>query len=127
MGNFLKLLLTISVFLFISSVASADWFGENTRIKSVTPYHTTVGTSTALAIPSADVTGNIYRFEICNDAVNTSTYLAVGMDTDVSDDGIRLDKGACWACENCKPSILKLIKVEGQAATNGYSVFQYKR
>jgi len=121
-----KIALIVGLAVLLAPAANAAWFAENTKIKSVTPYHATVGTTTAAAIPSASVLGGIYRFDVCNDAVNTSTYLALGMDTDVSDDGIRLAPGQCFVCENCKPSILKLLKVEGQAADNGYSIFQYK-
>jgi hypothetical protein len=34
--------------------------------------------------------------------------------------------GACFECKNCKSSTLALLKVKGQAASNGYSVIQYR-
>ncbi len=115
--------------LLMANVAFAGWFSEeNNRISSVVTSHDAVGTTTDVAIASASVTGNIYGFEICNDPVNaSSTYLSVGLAADVTTDGVRLGLGKCYICENCKSSILKLLKVEGQGASNGYSVIQFKR
>lgn len=112
-----------------TTAAFAGWFSsEDSRVKAVTTTHATVGTTTASAIASASVVGDVYGFLICNDPVNaSSTYLAVGQAVDVTTDGVRLDKGACYECLNCKPAILKLINVEGQGASNGYSVIQLKR
>ena len=117
------------ILVCFSGVAFGGWFdSDDSRISSISTYHTTVGATTALAIASSSVVGNVYGFKICNDPVNaTSTYLAVGLATDVSTDGARLGLGECYVCENCKPAILKLLKVEGQGASNGYSVVQFKR
>lgn len=91
-------------------------------------YHTTVGTSTAAAIPSASVSGNLISFKICNDAVNgSSTYLIVGQAADAATDGVTMAPGSCFECLQCKPSILKSMKVKGQGSSNGYSVIQYKQ
>ncbi len=106
--------------------AHAQQFYSNVKASRISTYHTTVGTSTAAAIPSASVGGNLISFKICNDAVNTSTYLLVGLAVDVSTDGLMLDKGQCYECPNCSAAILKLLKVEAQAASNGYSVVQYR-
>lgn len=123
-----KILISL-LLVMMPCVAFAGWFSSDadSRISSVSTYHATVGTTTAAAIASASVTGNVYGFLVCNDPVNTSTYLAVGQAADVSTDGVRLGKGKCYVCENCKPAVLKLLKVEGQAASNGYSVIQFKR
>lgn len=123
----LRAIFFAAILCIISTVSYGQNLFENTRVSSVVSYHTTVDTTTALAIPAANVTGDILSFKICNDAVNTSTYLLVGQAADVSTDGTMLDKGQCYVCENCKPSVLKALKVEGQAASNGYSVIQYKR
>ncbi len=121
-----KLLIVCAVMFGFNSIVHAQSFFGNTRSGKVEFYHTTVGTSTALAIPSASVGGNVLSWKICNDAVNTSTYLLVGKAVDVSTDGVMLDKGQCFECLNCKEATLKLMKVEGQASSNGYSVIQYR-
>jgi len=121
-----NLLLALVAVLFAGS-ANAQQFYANSRVSKITSYHTTVGTTTALAIPAASVGGNLLSWKICNDAVNTSTYLAVGQAADVSDDGTTLAPGACYVCDNCASAVLKLMKVEGQAASNGYSVIQYRQ
>lgn len=119
----MKLLLGAAL-LCISSVSQAQ--GYASRIARLEFYHATVGTTTALAIPSVSVGGNVVAWKVCNDAVNASTFLAVGEAADVSSDGVMLPLGACFECPNCKGDTLKLIKVEGQAAANGYSVIQYR-
>lgn len=124
MGRFFIALLAVFA---LSSVANAQQFFANSRISAVTQSHDTVGTTAALAIASASVGGNLLSFKICNDAVNTSTHLIVGQATDPADDGVVLDKGQCFVCENCKSSVLKLMRVKGQAASNGYSVVQYRQ
>jgi len=122
-----KILAILVSFLFVCSAAfSQDMFTSVNKTAYVSTYHTDVGTTTAAAIPTASVYSNITGFKICNDPVNTSTYLQIGQAADVTTDGIRLDKGKCLECANCKSGILKTLKVEGQAATNGYSVIQYR-
>ena len=124
MRNILAIL--FASFVLFSNVGYAGFFfTSDSRISTVTTYHTTVGTTTAAAIASGSIASSIYSFQICNDAVNTSTYLAVGITADVSTDGIRLDKGQCFVCENCKSAVLSTLKVEGEAADNGYSVIMY--
>lgn len=115
------------VLMFAASLANAQVFFANTRVGSVTHTHATVDTTTALAIASSSVAANLLGWQLCNDAVNTSTYLLVGKATDVATDGVMLGKGQCFVCPNCTGATLKLIKVKGQAATNGYSVIQYKQ
>jgi hypothetical protein len=123
-----KILAFLAAFLFVCSTAFAqDMFTYQTKTAAIDTYHTTVGTTTAAAIPSASVYSNIIGFKICNDPVNaTSTYLQLGLATDVTTDGIRLALGSCFECANCKSAILKLLKVEGQGASDGYSVIQYR-
>jgi len=128
MKTLLTILTIFTIFLFgsISEVESQDFF-NNERTARTTHIHATVGTTTADAINSTDIGGNVLTWKICNDIINTSTFLAVGKASDVSDDGTRLNKGDCFTCSNCKSSTLKLMRVEGQAASNGYSVIQYRK
>ena len=122
MFSFLKLFV---LSLLFTTLANAQNFFPQ-RLGQVTMYRTTVGTTTAAAIPPASIGGNVYAFKICNDAENTSTHLLVGEAVDVSTDGVMLGKGQCFECNNCKKSMLEALKVEGQAAANGYSVIQYR-
>lgn len=110
----------------LSTTALAQFGGQKTANLSM--YHTTVGTSTALAIPAVSVSGSLISFKLCNDAVNgSSTYLIVGQAADAATDGVTLLPGSCFECVECKPSVLKSLKVKGQGASNGYSVSQYKQ
>jgi hypothetical protein len=126
----MKVFLSFIVFLFISLFfveIKAQQFFSNSRIRSISQYHSTIGTTTGDAILASSVGGDILGWSICNDAVNTSTYLLVGQAVDVSTDGTSLDKGECFTCENCTGTILKAMNVEAQAADNGYSVIQYRK
>lgn len=114
-------------FVLEAGGAEAQVFFANTRVGTVTSTHTTVGTSTALAISSGSVGTAVLGWQICNDAVNTSTYLYVGKASDAATDGVQLDKGQCFVCPNCNAGSLKLVKLKAQAASNGYSVIQYKQ
>lgn len=107
--------------------ADAQVFFSNTRVSNVIYSHSTVGTTTADAIADASVLPNLLAWKICNDAVNTSTYLLLGEAADVATDGVSLAPGSCFECPNCNPATLKAIKVKGQAADNGYSVIQFKQ
>jgi len=118
-----NVILALVALVFSGSVALADGI----RIGKLSNYHATVGTATALAIPAVDVGGNVQSWKICNDAINTSTYLLVGQAVDVSTDGTAILPNTCFVCENCTSALLKLMKVEGQAAANGYSVIQYRQ
>lgn len=120
---FKKVLLLIVGFISCNLFAQSVIFPD--RVTRVTNYHATVGTTTAAAI--ATVSTDVIGWEICNDAVNTSTFLAVGQAADVSTDGVVLGLGQCFKCPNCTNALLKLMKVEGQAASNGYSVIQYRK
>lgn len=120
----MRLFSLIAALFLTVSVAHADYLP---RVGSLSMYHGTVGTTAADAIPAASVSGVLVSFKVCNDAVNTSTFLIVGKAADPATDGKTLLPGACFVCENCKPSILKGLKVKGQAAANGYSVIQYKQ
>jgi hypothetical protein len=66
-------------------------------------------------------------YRICNAAVNTSTWLAVGEGTDPETDGVRLAKGQCLDCPSCTPASLTALKVSAQAASNAYAVVQFKK
>jgi hypothetical protein len=109
------------------TAANAQQLASSVRVAKMTSYHATVGTATAAAIPAASIGGNAYSWKICNDAVNTSTYLLVGQAVDVSTDGSMLGLGQCLECENCTAKVLEGMKVEGQAAANGYSVIVYRQ
>lgn len=121
----LVLLALFSISLPLS--ASAQVFFQNTRTGTLVQTHATVGTSSADAIADASVSPNLLAWKICNDAVNTSTYLYVGKASDAATDGVMLDKGQCFECPNCNAATLKAMRVKGQAADNGYSVVQYKQ
>jgi len=112
---------------FVSSIAFAQVVQYNERITRITNYQATVGTATADAIATATIGKDVVGWKICNNAVNTSTYLLVGQATDVSTDGMMLDKGQCLDCVNCTSALLDLMKVEGQAADNGYSIVVYRK
>jgi hypothetical protein len=120
-----KSLVLVVACLFASLTASAQ--SVPYRVGSVVQTHATVGTTTADAISAASVSSVLISFKICNDAENTSTHLLVGTTADAATNGVMLGKGQCYECENCKPSILKAMKVKAQAASNGYSVIQYKQ
>lgn len=119
-----NILLAISA-LGLSALAQAQV--SQPRTNQIAYYRTTVGTTAADAIPAASVQSSIIGWELCNDAVNTSTYLAVGEAADPLTDGIRLAPGACHKCAACTGATLKALNVVGQAASNGYSVIQYKQ
>src|SRR5690242_8928757 len=98
--------------------ASAQVFFSNTRVGSVVQTHATVGTAAALAISSSSVASNLLSWKVCNDAVNSSTYLYVGKAADPSTDGVQLAPGACFVCPNCNASTLKLVNLKAQASSN---------
>jgi hypothetical protein len=125
-AKFLSLSLVALMLAAIPAQAQVVFF-QNTRVGSTVHTHTTVGTTSAAAITSTSVSPNLLGWQLCNDAVNTSTYLLVGKATDVADDGIQLDKGQCYLCANCNPSTLKATRVKAQASSNGYSIVQFKQ
>ncbi len=88
---------------------------------------TTQGLLSTVAISSSSVLGNLMGWKICNNAVQSSTWLAIGKTTDPETDGVRLKKGACFDCLSCTPQTLRDVKVSSQAATNLYSVVQFKQ
>lgn len=123
----MKFLLAVFCLLVSSVAAAQESPALNIRFSTLVPYHTAVGTSAALAIPSVNVTGNVQGWRICNDGVpGASTYLAVGQATDPLTDGIRLGPGKCYSCLQCTAGILKATRVVAQAAANGYSVLIFK-
>jgi hypothetical protein len=118
--------LVLLVALFFSSAGFSQTFFDNTKVNKVELYRTVVGTTSAVAIPAASIGGNVLSWKICNDAVNTSTHLFVGKATDAATDGVMLGKGTCLECLNCKGATLQSMRVKGQAASNGYTVIQYR-
>lgn len=122
-----KILFAVLAVLGLNATANAQQFFANSRITKLSQYHATVGTSAAAAIPGASVGGNVLAWKVCNDAVNTSTYLLVGLAADPATDGTMLAPGACYVCENCTTDLLKSLKVKAQAASNGYSVTQFRQ
>lgn len=121
-----KLFLALIATLTLTSGAYAQQFFANTQASQVSFSHTTVGTSTGAALSGAPH-GGLISWKICNDAVNTSTYLLVGEAADAATDGVMLGKGACFECPNCLAATLSAIKVKAQAASNGYSIIQYSK
>lgn len=87
----------------------------------------TQGVSSSTAIASTDILGDVQYWKICADAVQSSTWLAVGEAVDTETDGVRLGKGKCFECLDCRGSVLSSLKVSGQAASAAYSVIQYKK
>lgn len=88
----------------------------------------TQGVSSSALISSANVAGNVVAWKVCNDAVQTSTYLFLGSSSlDAGVDGVSLGKGKCFVCESCGGELLKSLKVSSQAASDGYAVIQYKK
>jgi hypothetical protein len=117
------LIAVLGLFVGVSSSASAQVsLTAPARIAHITQFPGTVGPATAVAITPSAIGNSAVSWEICNDSVNTSTYLLVGVATDVSTDGTMLAPGACYVCPNCTGDLLKATKVKGQAASNGYSV-----
>lgn len=108
-------------------------YGASTDIADVDTTHTTIAkttdgaVNTALAITSTDVVSNIRGFSLCNDAVNTSTYLIYGWATEVTTIGARLGKGQCFVCEDCKKGVLETMYVAAEAASNTYAIAQYRQ
>ena len=87
----------------------------------------TQGVSSTPAISTSNLQGDVVLWKICNDATNTSTHLFVGLLSDTEQDGIMLGKGQCFECNFCRNTLLKDWRVTAQAASNGYSVTQYRR
>lgn len=88
----------------------------------------TQGVSSTAAIASASILSGGVSWKICNDAVQTSTYLTVGNSSlDAEVDGVRLGKGACLVCAYCSGSALRDLKVTSQAASGTYTVVQTRK
>lgn len=78
-------------------------------------------------VAAATTVAGVMGYRICNNAVNTSTWLAVSksaLDPELA--GVRLAKGQCLDCPSCTKSNLDGTYVSSQAASNGYSVVQFK-
>lgn len=87
----------------------------------------TQGVDGSVAISPSSVGSNVQGWKVCNNGVNTSTWLAVGSSLDPTVEGVRLAKGKCYDCMQCTASLLKAVTVSAQAASNGYSVIQFKQ
>lgn len=82
--------------------------------------------STRLAL-DADIATNLVGWQVCNDGVNTSTALYISKGADPSSSGRSIMPGKCHQCEQCSDKILSQLYVSAQAASNGYSVLQFKK
>lgn len=109
-----------------TSDADAQVFFANTRIGAVDFDHAVVGTTAAKAIPDADVGANVLSWNICADQGNAD-HVSVSLNADPDLDGVHLQAGQCYSCPNCVASILKALNVKGGAASQGYSVTQYRQ
>lgn len=87
----------------------------------------TQGVSGSAAISAGSILGGILGWRLCNNGTNTSTWLAVGSSLDPTVEGVRLGKGKCFECLQCTGGMLKAATVSAQAASNGYSVVQFKQ
>lgn len=87
----------------------------------------TQGLLATSAIGSSDILTNIMGYRICNHSANTSTWLAIGKSTDPETDGVRIGPGKCIDCPSCARDVLGLTTVSSQAASNYYSVIQFKQ
>jgi len=123
--RFVRVLLSVLALSHFTPVAEAQI--SQPRTNQIAFYRVTVGTTAALAIPAANVQSSLIGWEVCNDGINASTYLAIGEAADPLTDGKRILPGACLKCEHCTAGTLKQLRVVGQAAANGYSVVQYKQ
>jgi hypothetical protein len=87
----------------------------------------TQGVSGTAAITSTEVLPGMLGYRICNAAGNSSTWLAIGKATlDPETDGVRLAPGKCLDCPSCTGKVLTDTKVSAQAASNAYTVVQFK-
>jgi hypothetical protein len=110
--------------VLLSPFASAQ-VPYNARVNALVHYHATVGTTSAVAIPSVSVIANLLSWQICADSLNAS-YLAVGVASDVDTDGVRLAAGDCFVCPSCTATTLTSARAKGGAAAQGYSVIQFR-
>lgn len=85
------------------------------------------GVSSSALIATADIGSNITSWKVCSDAVQTSTYLFLGIGLDPSLAGVSLGKDKCFECKKCSGYLLRSLKVSSQAASNGYTVIQYRQ
>lgn len=107
-------------------------YGATTDIADVDTTHTSIakttdGVSATAAILSTNLIPNMRGFKICNDAVNTPTYLIVGWADVVTETGVRLAKGACFECDECNKTLLETMKVSAQADSDGYGIVQWRK
>jgi len=108
-------------------------YGVTTDIADVDTTHTSIvksidGVSGALAISSGNLITDMRGFEVCNDAVNTSTYLILSWSATIArDNGLRLGKGECFQCHDCTKEVLSTMQVSSEANANAYAVIQWKK
>lgn len=124
--HLVRLAFAAVVAALVSSVCHAQVFFANTRVGTVLYAHATVGTTAADAISSSAVGTNILAWKVCADSAN-GNYLALSTGADPDTDGVRLLAGECFECPNCTPKTLRDLNVKGGAASQGYSVVQYKQ
>ena len=117
----IKLIMAALLAAVSSQTAKAD---SVVRVGGLEFYHDTIGTTASGAIPSISVK-SLFSYKVCADSGNAS-YVAVSKDLDPDTDGVRLQAGQCFECVGCTASLLRDLKVKGGAASQGYSVVQYR-
>lgn len=110
-------------FMFLATTVHAQ--AGATKTDTLLQYHTTVGTTAALAIPVINVGGQLHGWRICADSGNTNT-LTLGQLANPSTDGVVLGAGACFECPGCTTPALKSLNAKGGASGQGYSVVQFR-
>lgn len=122
-------LVTILALLLFSFAGVAHAEPNTTRVDTVLMYHATAPTSTALLIPVVDVGSQLQGWRVCADNGNTGSVL-VGVALNSSDAAV-LGPNSCFSCTDisgstCSNSGLKSLQVKGSAASQGYSVAQFR-
>lgn len=118
--SFLSLL-----FLFATTAFSQTLSSLSVRNDTLLQYHTTVGTSAQIALPLVNVGNQLHGWRFCADAGNTNV-VYLGQLTDPATDGMVIGAGICFLCENCMNTTLKSMRTKGGAASQGYSVTQFR-
>jgi hypothetical protein len=115
-------LFAFALSLFFSATSFAQSAG---KVDELVTTHHSVGTAAAAAIPAASVKDQLVGWELCADSTNTNT-VSVGNAADPTTDGRMLAAKECLRCPGCVATTLKGLHAKGGAASQGYSVFQYR-
>ena len=86
----------------------------------------TQGLLGSAAIASGSILPGVLGWRVCNHSSNASTWLAIGQATDPETDGVRIAPATCIDCPSCTPGALGALKVSSQAASNYYTVVQFR-